>query len=178
MPQGSNLLKPVSLRVMTEVEAAWVGAMIEAEGSIYLHPQYNQQRMRIDVCNTDPEIISALLRLTGIGSVYVDMPRDTRLGTKPAYHWLVHQYLNAGALARRIAAYSPKAQRLLDTPIKVVVSEVTAGKRWHVKCCDDIIQSTDRHDMVWCKCGKSAIDGGNEYTRVTGDWSNFEEVTD
>jgi hypothetical protein len=54
------------------------------------------------------------------------------------------------------------------------VGEVTAGKRYHVKCCDDTIQSTNRHDMVWCKCGKSAIDGGADYIRFVGDWSNFE----
>ena len=39
-----------------------------------------------------------------------------------------------------------------------------------LKCkkCGDIIQSKHRHDMVWCKCGAIAIDGGNDYCKITG----------
>ena len=39
-----------------------------------------------------------------------------------------------------------------------------------IKCkkCGDIIESKSRHDMVWCKCGKVAIDGGNEYVKISG----------
>lgn len=45
-----------------------------------------------------------------------------------------------------------------------------------LKCknCGDIIQSTHRHDMVWCKCGLIAIDGGDDYTKITGDKENWE----
>lgn len=50
------------------------------------------------------------------------------------------------------------------------------GKKWRVACCGSIIQSMDRHDRVWCKCGKSAIDGGNAYTRIVGNPEDFEEV--
>jgi len=44
-----------------------------------------------------------------------------------------------------------------------------------IKCwkCGDTITSEHRHDMVWCKCGAIAIDGGDSYTRITGypeDW--------
>jgi hypothetical protein len=37
------------------------------------------------------------------------------------------------------------------------------------KCslCGDIIESTDVHHMVWCECGHSFIDGGDEYLRGT-----------
>ena len=39
-----------------------------------------------------------------------------------------------------------------------------------IKCrkCSDIIESKHRHDMVWCKCGAIAIDGGNDYCKITG----------
>lgn len=42
------------------------------------------------------------------------------------------------------------------------------------KKCGDIIQSTHRHDMVWCKCGAVAIDGGDDYCKVTGNLEDME----
>ena len=36
-----------------------------------------------------------------------------------------------------------------------------------IKCnhCGDIIVSEYRHDFKYCKCGKVAVDGGNDYLR-------------
>ena len=34
--------------------------------------------------------------------------------------------------------------------------------------CDDVIESKHRHDFVVCKCGKSFLDGGDDYTRAGG----------
>ena len=41
-----------------------------------------------------------------------------------------------------------------------------------IKClkCNDIIGSLSVHDFKYCKCGACSIDGGNEYTRVGGDF--------
>ncbi len=36
------------------------------------------------------------------------------------------------------------------------------------KSCGYFIRSRNRHDMVFCKCGKSAIDGGSWYVKVLG----------
>ena len=33
------------------------------------------------------------------------------------------------------------------------------------KLCDDIIESTDRHNYVECQCGACAVDGGHDYLR-------------
>ena len=33
------------------------------------------------------------------------------------------------------------------------------------KLCGDIIESTDRHDYVECRCGVCAVDGGHDYLR-------------
>ena len=33
------------------------------------------------------------------------------------------------------------------------------------KLCDEIIESTDRHQYVTCKCGACAVDGGYDYLR-------------
>lgn len=49
--------------------------------------------------------------------------------------------------------------------------------------CEDIIESTHRHDFVWCKCQSIAVDGGKAYIRRVGDptaileLSEFKEVT-
>ena len=38
-----------------------------------------------------------------------------------------------------------------------------------IKCldCDDVIWSRHRHDMIWCKCKKVAVDGGTSYMKVS-----------
>lgn len=46
--------------------------------------------------------------------------------------------------------------------------------RIRCKICGDIIESKHRHDMVWCKCGACAIDGGSDYTKISGDMNNVE----
>lgn len=42
------------------------------------------------------------------------------------------------------------------------------------KKCGDIITSDERHDMNWCKCGAIAIDGGNDYCKITGNPEDIE----
>lgn len=34
--------------------------------------------------------------------------------------------------------------------------------------CGETIRSKNRHDMVYCKCGETFIDGGSWYSRVGG----------
>ena len=34
------------------------------------------------------------------------------------------------------------------------------------KRCGDIIESKSRHDLVYCKCERIAIDGGTDYSRI------------
>jgi len=49
-----------------------------------------------------------------------------------------------------------------------------------IKClkCGDIIESKDRHDFVWCKCGAVAVDGGLEYRKRVGDIFNIEDLSE
>lgn len=35
--------------------------------------------------------------------------------------------------------------------------------------CNDIIESYDIHDFKYCKCNKTAVDGGTDYIRRIGD---------
>ncbi len=34
--------------------------------------------------------------------------------------------------------------------------------------CETFMESKHRHDMVRCECGKSFLDGGNDYFRAGG----------
>ena len=49
-----------------------------------------------------------------------------------------------------------------------------------IKClkCNDIIESLSVHDYKKCKCGACSIDGGNEYTRIGGDFKYIHWVYD
>ena len=38
-----------------------------------------------------------------------------------------------------------------------------------------MIGQTHRHDMVWCKRGVIAIDGGKDYQRLTGNLKNIDD---
>ena len=53
------------------------------------------------------------------------------------------------------------------------------------KLCGDIIELTDRHQYVTCKCGARAVDGGHDYLRRSFknkgcyiDLSETEDVSD
>jgi len=52
-----------------------------------------------------------------------------------------------------------------------------------VRCkhCGDVIESKHRHDFVWCKCGKVAVDGGKSYLKrafQTNPDDDYEELSE
>lgn len=49
-----------------------------------------------------------------------------------------------------------------------------------IRClkCNDIIESLSVHDHKYCKCGACSIDGGNEYTRICGNFKYIHVVYD
>jgi hypothetical protein len=102
----------ITLREMSEPEAAWVGAMLDAEGSIRIS---TSGYPTLQVVNTNPEILSALLRATGIGRIYWRKPSVVYQARLPVFQWLVQQRDNARALLTRIQTYSMKAQRALES---------------------------------------------------------------
>jgi hypothetical protein len=95
------------------VEAAWIGAIVEGEGCISLIKRPRRLRhwggydAKIIVTNTDPEVISALLRLTGIGSVLLKNRNSSHVlhPTKPCYNWTVSRYEDVIALGRQILPF-------------------------------------------------------------------------
>jgi hypothetical protein len=97
---------------MTKVEAAWVGAAIDAEGNVNWHTTARgTRRFGFELVNTSVEFISALIRATGIGTVYGKPPATPKHHF--AFSWRVHRKADALDLAKQISAFSEKAQRLL-----------------------------------------------------------------
>ncbi len=107
--------KPSNLRTMTEPEAAWIGAMVEAEGSVY--NTLGTDRWKVQFVNTDLELISAFLRVTGVGQVYY---RESRPCTgaasgsmsKPLFIWVINAHNDVAQLQERCEMYSGKLQRI------------------------------------------------------------------
>lgn len=55
-------------------------------------------------------------------------------------------------------------------------------KRNAIRCknCGDEIESKNRHDFVWCECGRVYVDGGLDYLRrgFTCEPGGFEELSE
>ena len=46
------------------------------------------------------------------------------------------------------------------------------------KRCNDVIESTHRHDFKFCKCGAVAVDGGADYLKRSGYYEDWEELSE
>jgi len=46
------------------------------------------------------------------------------------------------------------------------------------KVCGDEIESVNRHDFKWCKCGSCAVDGGHSYLRRVGEFDKWEDISE
>ena len=106
--------KPCQVRQMSPVEAAYVGAMVDAEGTVRIKDGYWQ----VNFPNTEVEYVSAVVRATGIGSVYCrdltgrasSNPRFTP-STKLLWIWATTRKADVEELARQLSPYSTKMQK-------------------------------------------------------------------
>ncbi|KKN84431.1 hypothetical protein LCGC14_0288930 [marine sediment metagenome] len=141
-----------TVRTMSDVEAAWVGAMIEGEGSIRLRGRlkpgvwvpigaHTRDRlddvdqispMGVDFYSTDVETIATMLRLTGCGTVYYREPRPDYVSPngaqafakKPSWQWVV-QYKE---LVRGICAQiQPYLTSKRDLAMLAYMSPIAGG---------------------------------------------------
>ncbi len=73
-----------TVRQLSSPEAAWLGAMVEGEGSICLRgrrPRY------IAVYSSEVETVATCLRLAGDGTVIYDGEPSSAIGRKPMWRW-------------------------------------------------------------------------------------------
>jgi hypothetical protein len=107
------------IKQMTEGQAAWVGAMIEAEGCVHLYPagksRSTREHVHISVVNTDVEVISTLLRFVGAGTVTFYPPRPGALGKKNCWKWRLSRQHQVRALAPQVSPWmTVKGQKMVD----------------------------------------------------------------
>ena len=99
-------------RQMTEVEAAWVGAMIEGEGSVIVRQSRSgYHELKIVVHNTDVEIMSAMLRAVGTGSIGVKT-FSKQWQRKTCWVWQLQAAEDVRAVAAQCKPYSTKCQKV------------------------------------------------------------------
>lgn len=44
--------------------------------------------------------------------------------------------------------------------------------------CGKIVESKHRHDFVWCDCRSVAADGGTDYLKRVGSWTDWTELSE
>ena len=103
---------PSRMKKITEVEAAWIGSMIEGEGSVIIGWNQSYFYPKVVMVNTDPEIHSVFLRILGMGSVHY---KKSKIETyKPCFVWNCSRYNEVIDLLRVCKKYSMKLQELSD----------------------------------------------------------------
>ncbi len=110
--------RPRKAKNMSSIERAYVGALLDAEGSLSPHSSWPRS-WRMQVSNTEVELISALLRATGVGRVYYDARDGNTLGSKAIWTWMVQPYNDVLAIVRQLQKFSIKAQVALPCMMEV-----------------------------------------------------------
>lgn len=100
-------LHPNQARKMSAVEAAYVGAMLDGEGTVYI----KRRNASFTIDNSEIEFISAILRAVGCGKVYYREPQKE--GNLSMWSWSSGSRLTLEDLAIQLAPYSIKAQKYI-----------------------------------------------------------------
>lgn len=105
----ANIL-PSEVRELSPVESAWVGAMVEGEGSL--------TSGQIAVVSTEVETLSTLLRFVGGGGVYLHNNGSGHLGKKTVWVWRLFRRASVHSLLTQIAPWltskQEKARKMLE----------------------------------------------------------------
>jgi len=91
-----------SLRAMSAVEAAYVGALVDTDGCVDCSSGY----WHIQFANNEVELVAAPLRLTGVGRIQY----RRRTGS---WEWKVGRINDVRALMEQLQPFSLKIQRAL-----------------------------------------------------------------
>lgn len=97
---GGSKLRPSQVRTMSDVERAWVGAFIEADGCAFMRKGPN-----LNVVQKEIDPLATLLRVTGAGKI--------QMNSKGIWAWTVWRANDALDIAKQCAPYSWKLQSLL-----------------------------------------------------------------
>lgn len=113
---------------MTREERAWVGAYIEADGSIELtHTPRGSPRGRVYVYSAEIEALSTCLRLVGTGGIC--MTHGGRNGNRPEWVWYVEATTEVIDLLRYVRPYLTDKREKADEVVAAVTSQTVARYR-------------------------------------------------
>lgn len=98
--------KPSQVRQMTPCEVAWVGALVEGEGSIEVNRPF------VSVASTEVETLSTLIRFVGAGALVMQKGVN-----RPCWVWRLYRRASVRDLLRQIFPWltgkREKAQKVL-----------------------------------------------------------------
>lgn len=103
---------PSRVRGLSEVEAAWLGALIEGEGHVY-----HDGRLGFTVVSTEIETIATVLRLVGDGTIHYS--NDSNPRHKEQWRWSLRNAASAVVLGDQIASFLTSKQALVRDSIPV-----------------------------------------------------------
>jgi hypothetical protein len=103
------------VRQMSEVERAYVGALIDTDGCVWWSKR-PAVGWRVTFGNTYIELVAALLRLVGSGSVVSN--KGTGFSRKEVLVWRLGAKADVEDLALQCAPYSLKLQRVLGADLQ------------------------------------------------------------
>ena len=107
---GKANVLPSEVRAMLPVEAAWVGALVEGEGSL--------STKQIVVVSTEVETLSTILRFVGGGGVYLHQNGTGHLGNKTVWAWHLFRQASVRSLLQQISPWltgkQERAQKMLE----------------------------------------------------------------
>ncbi len=108
--QNGLRLRPRAAREMTEIERAWLGAFIEADGCTFIRrdPRLTRPKLVINISQKEIDPIATALRITQAGRV-----QWSPLRPHPQWAWNVYRLNDSLSIARQCAPYSWKLQRVL-----------------------------------------------------------------
>lgn len=108
---GGAKPKASSLRKLTDLEAAWLGAFVEADGCVFVRTFTDGQQPKPHVVISQREVapVATALRLTQVGYVQYQTHYPN-----PMWVWTVSRLNDAHALLVQLAPYSWKVQNLLE----------------------------------------------------------------
>ena len=116
MEIDNKMLKPSRIRNLSDVERAWIGAAMDADGTIGMRKRNNAKTDRpfFVFYSIEPETISVFLRIIGVGSVsFRTQERGSYENSVPIWSWRIDRKLEVLNLCKQIAPYSLKAQKML-----------------------------------------------------------------
>lgn len=105
----SYKLQPSKMKKMTEAQRGYIAGILDGEGHLYISGEFEGVCVgRIRVRITDECVVTALVRMTGIGSTTSHIPSQRRKDgeeKKRVYEWTLIKRMDVRALLESVMPY-------------------------------------------------------------------------